>query len=132
MRAFVTGDSGAARVRSIFAIAALASVAVVSLALITGDPATDQAAPPANPQAQALASLMAGQIRQFTEAQVRERLQTYLSPAERTDAQLRNAQAAWAARIANPRYPDPDLAHDMKAIIDHAMQIRGVVPDAAP
>jgi len=128
IRLFLRHEVGAAKTEAGFAIAALCVVAAVAVYLVMiGGPRERPPAPP-SPAETALADLTAGEMRQFTDLQVSQRLDTYLSPTERTDAQIRNAHRTWAERARDPAYRDPDLAHDMFLIIDRAMQIRGVQP----
>jgi hypothetical protein len=127
-RQFLTSERGAARTQTGFAIAAAIGVAVVSayFLLTGGQPQIERVR--MTPTEVAMQDLMSGNIRQFTSVQVRQRLATYLDTRERTDAQLRNAHRNWARRAADPTYQDPDLAHDMNAIISAAMELRGVRP----
>ena len=128
LKAFVIAEAGAARTQAGFAIAALFGVLAMSafLGMNGGPTAPARSSLPA--EEVALMDLLDREIRQFTPGQVRTRLDTYLDPSERTAAQLRNAHRNWAERVTGGRYSDPDLAHDMFAIIDRAMQIRGVRP----
>lgn len=121
--------TGGARVEVIFAAAALVAVIAISVFLMASPPRVQQTAAPARDPAEvALAQLMSGEIVQFSASQTRVRLQTYIDPTDRTDAQLRNAHRTWAERVGDARYSDPALANDMFRIIDHAMRIRGVTP----
>lgn len=126
--AFLEDEAGAARVEAVFAVATLLAVAgVVAMLVMNGGPREREPSTPP-PEEVAMAELLRGEILQFSPAQVRQRLDTYLDPIERTDSQLRNAHRTWSQRTSDPRYGDPELANDMFAIIDRAMQIRGVTP----
>lgn len=126
--ALVKTKTGGSRIEVIFAAAAVVAVLVVSAFLFTTTPAPQQAPPARDPVEVALAQLLSGEIQQFSASQTRVRLNTYVDPTDRTDAQLRNAHRSWAERVGNPRYADQALANDMFRIIDHAMRIRGVRP----
>ena len=126
--ALVKTKTGGARIEVIFAVAAVIAVLGMSVFLFTTTPAPQQVAPPRDPVEVALAQLLSGEIQQFSAAQTRVRLNTYVDPTDRTDAQLRNAHRSWAERVGDPRYGDQALANDMFRIIDHAMRIRGVRP----
>lgn len=127
-RTFWARDAGAASTEAAFAVAALVGVAAVAAFLMLGGDNRQADAPRLAPQEVALTELLDGQIRQFSAAQVRMRLATYLDPSERTASQLRNAHRIWARRVGDRDYSDPDLAADMLAIIERAMQLRGVRP----
>ena len=126
--ALLKTKTGGARVEVLFAGAALLAVLVMSAFLVTAPTAPQQAEAPRDPAEVALAQLLSGEIQQFSASQTRVRLNTYLDPTDRTDAQLRNAHRTWAQRVGDPRYGDQALANDMFRIIDHAMRIRGVRP----
>jgi hypothetical protein len=126
--ALLKTKTGGARIEVIFAAVALVVVLGMSVFLLAAPPAPQQTAPARDPAEIALTQLMSGEIQQFTASQTRVRLNTYIDPTDRTDAQLRNAHRTWAERIGDPRYNDPALANDMFHIIDHAMRIRGVRP----
>jgi len=126
---FFNETSGAAKVEAVFAVLALTAVALVAVYLVMSGP-EEEIAPPRDPVEIAMTELLGGQIRQFSPMQARARLNIYLDPSQRTNTQLRNAHRTWTARNADRFYSDPDLANDMAAILDHAMRIRGVRPDA--
>ncbi len=128
LQAFLGQDSGAARTEAGFAIAALVGVVAVAVFLVINGGPRERAPARLPPEEAALVELMDGEIRQFTRTQVRQRLDTYFDPFERTDSQLRNAHRIWAERVGDRLYRDPDLANDMLAIIDRAMVARGVTP----
>jgi len=128
LQAFLRHDTGAARTEAAFAVTALLVVVGMAAYLLTSGPPQDSGPARLAPEEAALEELMGGEIRQFSRFEVSQRLDTYFDPYERTEAQLRNAHATWAARDADPLYRDPDLANDMRAIIERAMDARGVTP----
>jgi len=132
VHAFLRHETGAAKTEAGFAVAALCVVVAVAVYLVMSGGPQERDPTPTAPEEVALAELTGGEIRQFSELEVRQRLDTYLSPTERTDAQLRNAHRTWSERVSDPAYRDPDLAHDMFAIIERALRIRGVQPHPAP
>ncbi|NKX43391.1 hypothetical protein [Roseicyclus persicicus] len=125
---FLRRESGAAKTRTGFFLAAGLGVLVVLVFLMLGGGQQGPEDVRPTPEQAALAELMEGGIRQFNATQVQVRLERYLNPAERTDAQLRNAHRTWARRAGDRSYGEPDLAHDMFAIIDAALRLRGVQP----
>lgn len=129
IKTFLRAETGAAKTQAGFAVAASIGVMIVSAYLVFHGGAAPQrfeGGPP--PEEVALATLLNGQIQQFNPLQTETRLRRYINPAERTDAQLRNAHRIWARRAADRWYENPELASDMFLIIDAAMQLRGVRP----
>jgi hypothetical protein len=128
VRAFGRSERGAAATRTGFVLAATLGVAVVALSLMLGGGRQAPVPAAVSPVDSAVAELMALPIRSFTETQTRQRLERHLDPAERTNAQLRNAHRTWARRVAEGTYVDPDLAADMRAITEAALRLRGLNP----
>jgi hypothetical protein len=128
LRAFGRSERGAAATRTGFVLAATFGVAVVALSLMFGGGRAAPAPVTVSPVDSAVAELMALPIRTFTETQTRVRLERHLDPAQRTNAQLRNAHRTWARRVAEGTYVDPDLAADMRAITAAALRLRGLSP----
>lgn len=125
---FLRQDLGAARTEAAFAVAALVVVVAMAVYLVMSGGPEERSPARLTPLDLALSELMEGEIRQFSQVQVRQRLETYFDPSDRTDSQLRNAHRTWAERSGDQGYRDPDLANDMFAIIDRAMIERGVIP----
>lgn len=127
-RCFATCQSGAVATQAVFAILAVIALAVVLMFFAMGGGRAAPAPIVADPVDLAVAELMARPIARFDAVQTRVRLVRHLDPAQRSDAQLRNAHRIWVQRAADARYDDPVLARDMVAIIAKALAMRGVAP----
>lgn len=127
-RAFRKSESGAVATQTGFAIASVIGVALVLVFLAMGGGRAAPTPVMADPFELAVAELMQRPIQSFNETQVRVRLSRHLDPAQRTNAQLRNAHRVWARRVADMRYSDPVMARDMEAITAKALAMRGLRP----
>lgn len=128
LKAFLSGEAGAAKTQKGFLLAAAAGVILMSIYLVAnGGRAPER---PEGPTAQeiVLADLTNGRIRSFDPRTTARRLALYADPTEFTDAQLRNAHRTWVRRAGDHAYPDRDLAADMATITAAAMELRGVAP----
>lgn len=126
--AFGRSERGAAATRTGFAIAAALGIAVVAMSLMFGGGRQAPLAVAVSPVDSAVAELMAIPIRTLDETRTRLRLERHIDPAQRTNAQLRNAHRTWARRVAEGTYVDPDLAADMREITATALRLRGLSP----
>lgn len=127
-RAFWAGQAGAVSVKMIVAlVATIAMVLVVGSVNLRGGQAAVVVAP-ADPVEIAVADLLERPMQSLDETQLRVRLARHLDPAQRSAAQLRHAHRVWAGRMMDSRFADRGLAHDMAAITQAALALRGLSP----
>ncbi|MEM7722337.1 MAG: hypothetical protein AAF376_08180 [Pseudomonadota bacterium] len=75
-----------------------------------------------------LEALQHGPMERLSETRVTVLWERFSDPAQRTDAQVRNAHRTWSRRANNPSYDQPDRARDMTRILDNALDYRGLEP----